>query len=107
MPVCKEFALQIGNLKFFKTQCSLDGKWTNANDGKTIEVNNPASGAIISTAPKAGRTETATAVETASHAFGPWKRLTALQRAARLHERMAKARGLRISWRPNTSLWEA
>lgn len=78
--------MRIEKSKFFKTQCFIDGKWTNALDGKTLEVNNPATGAIISTVPKAGRAETAKAIEAASRAFGPWKRMTALQRAACLHK---------------------
>lgn len=60
-------------------------EWRAAESGETMAVENPATGEIIGTAPKAGRAETARAIEAASAALPGWRRLTAETRAQHLH----------------------
>ena len=45
------------------------GKWVGADSGATIDVTNPATGAILGTVPKCGKVETARAIEAAQAAF--------------------------------------
>lgn len=65
----------------FRTQCYINGVWADANDGGTIEVENPANGEIIGTVPKMGRNETRQAIEAADRAWGQWRNKTARERA--------------------------
>ncbi len=58
--------------------------WIDADDGGTIAVNNPASGAIIGHVPRCGRAETARAIAAAQEAFENWGRTSAEERAALL-----------------------
>ncbi|WP_051679112.1 NAD-dependent succinate-semialdehyde dehydrogenase [Xanthobacter aminoxidans] len=64
----------------------IGGAWVDADGGETIEVNNPATGAIIGTIPKAGAAETRRAIEAAAEAFKTWRATTAAERAAKLHK---------------------
>ena len=69
----------------------IDGKWVAADSGETLTVTNPANGATIGMVPKAGRAETARAIEAASRAFDGFSRTTANERAAilrRMHQVM-------------------
>ena len=38
----------------FKQQCYINGQWKDANSGETIDVTNPATGAVLGTVPKMG-----------------------------------------------------
>ena len=38
----------------FRQQCYINGKWVDADSGKTIDVNNPATGEILGTVPNLG-----------------------------------------------------
>jgi succinate-semialdehyde dehydrogenase/glutarate-semialdehyde dehydrogenase len=68
-------------------EASLIGEdWVSANSGKTIPVDNPATGAIIGNIPDCGRAETEEAIRAAARAFPKWRRLPAAERA-RLLER--------------------
>ncbi|WP_394038108.1 NAD-dependent succinate-semialdehyde dehydrogenase [Xanthobacter autotrophicus] len=64
----------------------IGGAWVDADSGATIEVNNPATGEIIGTIPKAGAAETRRAIEAASEAFKTWRATTAAERAVKLHK---------------------
>ena len=68
----------------FRTQCYVDGQWLDAADQATLEVTNPATGAVLGTVPKLGATETRQAVEAAAQAFPAWRRKTAQERSALL-----------------------
>jgi succinate-semialdehyde dehydrogenase/glutarate-semialdehyde dehydrogenase len=65
--------------RFFREDCYVNGRWIGAAD--RIEVNNPATGAIIGSVPKFGRTETAAAIDAAQDAFLLWREKTANERA--------------------------
>lgn len=59
----------------------IDGQWIFADDGKTIEVINPANGQRIGTVPRMGRAETHRAVAAANVALPGWRSKTAKERA--------------------------
>jgi len=64
----------------------IDGEWTAADSGKTIDVVNPATGAVIGTVPDAGAAETRKAILSAERAFESYSQTTAADRAAKLHK---------------------
>src|SRR6195256_6251528 len=66
--------------KLFRQACYIDGAWVEAREG--IDVDNPATGEVVGTVPKLGRSETRRAIEAAARAFPEWRRKTAKERAA-------------------------
>ncbi|KAI3997030.1 hypothetical protein MKX01_021306 [Papaver californicum] len=64
-----------------RSQGLIGGKWVQAYDGKTIQVNNPATGEVITNVPCMGRKETTDAISSASEAFKTWSKLTANERS--------------------------
>jgi len=66
----------------FRQSCYINGAWVSARSGATIDVDNPATLAVIGTVPKLGAAETGEAIEAASRAFPEWRRRTAKERAA-------------------------
>jgi succinate-semialdehyde dehydrogenase/glutarate-semialdehyde dehydrogenase len=75
----------------FKRELNLiAGQWVPADSGATIDVINPATGKSIGTVPKAGRAETARAIEAAHAAFATFRKTSALDRSKMLR-RLADA----------------
>ena len=67
--------------KLFRQQCYIDGGWCAADDGGTIAVTNPATGADArDRAQRMGAAETRRAIEAANAAWPAWRAKTA-QRA--------------------------
>lgn len=66
----------------------IDGQWCDAEDGKTLESVNPATGEVWATAAVAGEAEVNRAVAAAQRALneGPWAQMTATQRGKMLHK---------------------
>ncbi|HMO28370.1 NADP-dependent succinate-semialdehyde dehydrogenase [Enterovirga sp.] len=64
-----------------RQQCYIDGAWTDADSGATIEVTNPATGEVLATVPKMGTAETRRAIEAAEAALPAWRARTAKERA--------------------------
>jgi len=62
-------------------QCYIDGAWIDAADGKSIDVNNPATGEIIASVPSLSAAETRHAIEAADAAWPAWRSKTAKERA--------------------------
>jgi succinate-semialdehyde dehydrogenase/glutarate-semialdehyde dehydrogenase len=62
-------------------RCYIDGQWTAADSGKTIDVNNPATGAKLGVVPNMGAAETRRAIEGAARAYPAWAAKTAKERA--------------------------
>ncbi|MDQ0327577.1 succinate-semialdehyde dehydrogenase/glutarate-semialdehyde dehydrogenase [Rhodopseudomonas julia] len=62
----------------------IDGVWIEADQGATIEVIDPATGAVIGTVPDMGAAETRRAIEAAEKAFASWRRTTHAERAEKL-----------------------
>ena len=73
--------LKLNDPTLLRTQCLIDGSWVGADDGRTLDVTNPASGAIVAAVPHAGAAETRRAVAAAERAMVGWKALTAEDRA--------------------------
>lgn len=73
--------MQLKDTNLFRQQAYLEGKWQNADDGKTIEVTNPATGAVIGTVPKMGVVEAKRAIEAANKALPAWRAKTAKERS--------------------------
>lgn len=66
--------------RFLREANLIDGAWVPADGGATIDVTNPATGAVIGTVPKAGAAETRRAIEAADRAFAGWSKTSALER---------------------------
>ena len=62
-------------------QCFIDGQWVDADSGRTVEVTNPADGAVLGTVPSMGADETRRAIEAANRAYPAWRARTAKERA--------------------------
>ena len=62
--------MNLNDGKLFRQQNYIDGAWCDADGGGVIEVDNPATGAIIGTVPRAGGVETRRAIEAANGALG-------------------------------------
>ena len=78
--------MQLNDAKLFRQQAYIDGSWVDADSGKTINVNNPATNEIIGTVPKMGADETRRAIEAADKALPAWRALTAKERANKLRK---------------------
>jgi succinate-semialdehyde dehydrogenase / glutarate-semialdehyde dehydrogenase len=79
-------ALNLKDPSLFRQQCYIDGRWVDADSGKTIPVNNPATGEILGTVPNMGAAETRRAIEAASAAFPAWRAKTAKERSVILRK---------------------
>ncbi|HEY3786604.1 MAG TPA: NADP-dependent succinate-semialdehyde dehydrogenase [Steroidobacteraceae bacterium] len=64
-----------------RMQAYVDGQWTNAANGATLEVTNPASREKLGTIPNMGTVETRRAIEAAAAALPAWAAKTAKERA--------------------------
>jgi len=63
-------------------QCYIDGAWSDAADGGTLDVTNPATGAVLGTVPAMGAGETRLAISAADRALPEWRAKTAKERAS-------------------------
>jgi succinate-semialdehyde dehydrogenase/glutarate-semialdehyde dehydrogenase len=66
----------------FRQANCIDGKWIEADSGKTIAVRNPATGEIVGEVPALGAAETRRAIEAANRALPGWSGMLAKERAA-------------------------
>jgi succinate-semialdehyde dehydrogenase/glutarate-semialdehyde dehydrogenase len=73
--------LSLKDKRLFRQQCYIDGAWRDADDGKTIDVKNPATGEKLGTVPKMGADETRRAIVAADAAFPAWRAKTARDRS--------------------------
>lgn len=65
-----------------RQRCYLKGAWTEADDGRTIAVKNPATGETLGTVPRFGAAETRRAIDAAAAAQPAWRARTGKERAA-------------------------
>jgi succinate-semialdehyde dehydrogenase / glutarate-semialdehyde dehydrogenase len=79
LPILKDPSL-------FHTRCHVGGAWSDADDGATFGVVNPATGRAIGTAPKFGGGETKRAIAAAEAAWPSWRAKTARERSAILRK---------------------
>ena len=66
-------------------QMFVGGSWQPSASGETFEATSPATGEVIATVPQGDRTDAVRAVEAARDAAEQWARLTAFERAAKMH----------------------
>ena len=69
----------------FREHCYIDGKWSDADDGRTIPVTNPANGEVLGSVPRMGKAETERAIAAANDAFADWRNRTADERSRILY----------------------
>lgn len=74
-------AARLNSAGFIRSQGFIGGKWTDAYDGKTIEVTNPATGEVITNVSCMGGRETNDAIASAQDAFVSWSKQTAAERS--------------------------
>ena len=67
--------------ELFRERCYVGGHWIAAVNGTTIPVDDPATGDIIGSVPRAGRTETRSAIDHAAAALPEWRARTGKERA--------------------------
>ncbi len=73
--------MKLSDSKLFRQQCYINGAWTDADSGESIDVTNPATGEKLGTVPKMGAAETKRAIEAANAAWPAWRAKTAKERA--------------------------
>lgn len=73
--------LILKDASLLKQKAFINGAWCDADDGATIDVFNPATGALIGTVPKMGSTEAKRAIAAANTAWKSWRQLLAKDRA--------------------------
>ncbi len=76
----------LADASLLRGQAFIDGRWCDADDGRTFEVTNPANGDLLATVPRMGATETRRAVDAAAAAFEEWRDRPAAERAAVLRQ---------------------
>ncbi|HET8876976.1 MAG TPA: aldehyde dehydrogenase family protein, partial [Casimicrobiaceae bacterium] len=79
-------ALDLADPSLLRQQCHVDGAWLAADDGATMPVVDPASGALIGTAPVFRAAETKRAIDAAHRAFPTWRAKTAKERSGVLRK---------------------
>src|SRR5277367_761109 len=70
----------------FRQANCIDGKWVQADSGRTIVVKNPATGEAIGEVPNMGTAETRRAIEAAYAAYPAWRAMLAKERGAILRK---------------------
>lgn len=74
--------LNLKDPSLLRSQSFIDGDWRHADSQLTIDVFNPATGALVGSVPKMGAIETKRAIEAADNAKKAWRQLLAKDRAA-------------------------
>ncbi|KAL6629937.1 hypothetical protein ACP70R_029702 [Stipagrostis hirtigluma subsp. patula] len=69
-----------------RTRGLIGGQWVDAYDGKTIEVQNPATGEVLANVSCMGSRETSDAIASAHDTFYSWSKLTASERSKALRK---------------------
>lgn len=74
--------LNLKDPSLLKQQAYVNGLWCDADNGETIPVTNPATGALLGTVPNMGAEEARRAINGANAAFKAWRGLLAKERSA-------------------------
>ena len=69
------------DVRLLRQQCYIDGSWADSDNGKSINVTNPADNSLIGTVPAMGADETRRAIEAANRAYPAWRAKTAKERS--------------------------
>ena len=75
-------SLDLADASLLREKCYVDGAWVGADDGATMPVVDPATAALVGTAPVCGAAETKRAIDAAQRAFPAWRAKTAKERSA-------------------------
>ena len=81
-----DIATQLADSNLLKTQAYIDGAWTDAANGETYPVHNPATGEKIATVARCNKAETKQAIEAGERARGAWAAKTGKERATVLRK---------------------
>src|SRR5690349_17863879 len=73
--------MQLKDHTLLKSACLLDGAWVPADDAKSADVHDPATGSKLGAVAMMGAAETARAIQAAADAFAKWRVQTADYRA--------------------------
>ncbi len=73
--------MDLNNKSLFREKCFVNGLWSDSEDGKTIDVNNPATMEIIGKVPNFSAEQTKSVINKADVAFQSWKNTTAKERS--------------------------
>jgi succinate-semialdehyde dehydrogenase/glutarate-semialdehyde dehydrogenase len=76
--------MKLHDAALLKTQAHIDGRWCDAESGRSFAVTNPADGAEIARVPAMGAVETRRAIAAAAAALPAWRARTAKERAGLL-----------------------
>ena len=75
---------QLNRPDLFIERAFIGGEWQSARQGRTLGVDNPATGEILGTIPDCDETDTRAAIDAAAGAFPDWRARTAGERSALL-----------------------
>ncbi|WP_432258380.1 NADP-dependent succinate-semialdehyde dehydrogenase [Cupriavidus sp. TMH.W2] len=75
-------AVVLRDSSLIRNACLIAGEWTQADDGKTVDVRNPSTGRSLGTVPWMGQAEARRAIEGARDALAAWSARTGKERAA-------------------------
>ena len=78
--------LKLRDASLFQQQAYVAGEWVHADDGATVDVTNPATGAVLGTVPMCGEKETERAIQAADVAQRAWRDVSAKERAVVLRK---------------------
>ncbi|MFC5428978.1 NAD-dependent succinate-semialdehyde dehydrogenase [Paraburkholderia denitrificans] len=78
--------MNLKDASLLQNKAFLAGEWQGAEDGATLDVTNPATGALIGTVPRIGASETRRAIAAANAAWPAWRAKTAKERGAILRK---------------------
>jgi len=78
--------LTLKDPSLLKQQGYINGVWCDADNGETVPVTNPATGATLGTIPNMGAAETHRAIDGANKAFKTFRKLLAKERSAILRK---------------------
>ncbi|MGE3508576.1 MAG: NAD-dependent succinate-semialdehyde dehydrogenase [Vicinamibacterales bacterium] len=76
----RQVAIGLADATLFREAAYIDGEWLPGN-GRSIAVDDPATGDVIGHVPRMGRAETHAAIAAAAAAFPSWRSLLAKERA--------------------------
>ena len=92
-------ALDVSSTQTKSHSMFVDGEWGPAASGETVETTSPATGEVIGTVPQGDRGDAQRAIDAANRAFEGWSRLTAFERAAKMHAVGDVIEAAATSWR--------
>src|SRR6202045_4606796 len=79
-------SLSLKDPDLLRQQAYIDGRWCDADTGKSFPVTNPATGELLAQVPDLQAAETRRAIDAAKAAWPGWRRKTAKDRAALLRK---------------------